>query len=145
MLVTRTTDLPKEALFNVIKHSLKMDYQAATGQLLHDKDIRSGLSYIKTFGKNSQSSIKITVDVFQEPDCYAVLYSSNRGKQLLTYQLMTLADGQTEISCRQAVLTQGLLQKANQYLTTILFKKSLEKRLEAQLQGLIVSTKQAMA
>lgn len=144
MLVTRRTDLPKEAIFKVIKESLKADYESATGKVLSDDAIGSGLTYLKTFGQKGQNSVKITVETLQEPDCYAVLYSTNRGKQLLTYQLMTLSDGQTEVSCRQAVLTEGIVQKANQYLTNLFFRKSLEKRLDAQLQGLIYTTEQSV-
>lgn len=144
MIVTRTTDLSRDSLFAAIKMSLCSDYESATGNKLLDKDIKSGISYVKSFGKNKQNTIKITLKEFIESERYAVFYSSNRGKHLISYSLVTLESGDTQITCQQEVLVDGFFQQINQMLTNLLFKKSLEKRIDAQLQGLIHFTTQYM-
>lgn len=97
MKISKIGQVPIERLFATIRQSLKDDFQQNTGSILQDQDIIQGLTYTKTFGDKGQHSVKVTVEEFTAPYCYAVCFHSNRGKEHVRYQLEDLGNDQTNI------------------------------------------------
>lgn len=136
MEVSRVMNVPIETIFDAITLSFKQDYYANTDIELSEEAIVEGLSYIKRFGKNNQNSIRITVQTFSRPNEYAVIYSSNQGKQLVNYRLKVMDDEHTEVIYTQSSQPLGFIQKLNAWLMEKLFKSGVAKKAAAQLKAL---------
>lgn len=134
--VAKVLNVPIEGVFDAISLSFKQDYYANTDIELNDDEIVEGLTYIKTFGRNNQNSIRLTVQEFVRPTRYRVLYSSNHGKQDVQYQLKALDGNQTEVTYIQEHEPLGLFQKANAWIMDKVFAAGVKKKIEAQLTGL---------
>ncbi|WP_155965008.1 DUF3284 domain-containing protein [Streptococcus ruminantium] len=137
MKLTRVGQVPVEHLFDTIRRSLKEDYQQHAGVPLLDQDIREGLTYTKTFGEKGQHSVKVIVEEFAVPSCYAVCFHSNRGKEHIRYSLRDLGNNQTEIEYSYEMEAGDIFAKGNYFLMKKLFSKSLKRRTEAQLEAMI--------
>ncbi|MFC5631322.1 MULTISPECIES: DUF3284 domain-containing protein [Streptococcus] len=137
VIVSKTTHLSPETLFAVLKKSLKEDYIANTQQNLADSDVKEGLTFVKNYGKNHQNSVRVLVSSFVENHRYEALFSSNRGSQVILYELTPLGDGKTMLRLKQETIPASFVQNLNDYLMSFLFKKSLKRQLSAQLTALI--------
>lgn len=135
--VIKTCSLPREVLFKAIEQSLLDDYVQNTKKKATVADLKPGLSYIKHFGKNDQNSTKVTLVEFKHPYHYEALFSSNRGKQTISYHLEAVSETETHITYRQMLEQTTPLQKANDFLIGLLFKKGLKRQIEAQLGALV--------
>ncbi|MCU9533638.1 DUF3284 domain-containing protein [Streptococcus sp. CSL10205-OR2] len=142
MIVTKQGDVPQKALFEAIVSSLKKDYYESTKKILEDSDIKTGLTYIKSFGAKNQHQVRITLEHFEAPSVYGVTFSSNRGKQHISYLLEEKAPQTTLITYQQENEITDVFQKANQFLMEKILKKSLERQIDAQLTGMIKYVKE---
>ncbi|MBJ8325302.1 DUF3284 domain-containing protein [Streptococcus pacificus] len=142
MIVKKQGDVSQKALFEAIVASLKKDYYESTKTVLVDSDIKVGLSYIKTFGSKNQHQVRITLDRFESPNVYGVIFSSNRGKQHISYFLEETSPQSTLITYQQENEINDIFQKANQFLMEKILKKSLERQINAQLSGMIKYVKE---
>ena len=134
MEITKTLNVPIKQLFTAIRLSFKQDYYASTSIELSNEQIVTGLSYVKQFGANN--SIKITLIEFKEPNIYGVEYHSNRGKQQVIYQLFDNGDQTTRLLYQQKSETEGLINKANEWLMMHMMKGSMSRKIEAQIHAL---------
>ncbi|WP_242257807.1 DUF3284 domain-containing protein [Streptococcus thoraltensis] len=141
MEITKTADVSIKALFQVVTESLKRDYQENTLKKLKKEDIIPGLNYIKTFGSSKQNQIKVIVERFEIPNQYDVSFCSNRGKQTISYHFQELEANKTLITYVQNLQASDIFQKGNHFLMNTLFKKSIEKQTQAQLEALVMHAK----
>ncbi|ABP91038.1 TPA: DUF3284 domain-containing protein [Streptococcus suis] len=137
MKISKIGQVPIERLFATIRQSLKDDFQQNTGSILQDQDIIQGLTYTKTFGDKGQHSVKVTVEEFTAPYCYAVCFHSNRGKEHVRYQLEDLGNDQTNIEYSYEMEAGDIFVKGNQFLMEKIFSKSIKRQTNAQLEALI--------
>ncbi|MGX7075878.1 DUF3284 domain-containing protein [Globicatella sanguinis] len=136
MEVAKVLNVPIEDVFDAITLSFKQDYYANTDIELNDDEIVEGLTYIKTFGRNNQNSIRLTVKEFVRPTHYCVVYGSNQGKQEVQYQLRSITDRKTEVTYIQVYEPSGFFHKANAWIMDKVFAASVKKKIKAQLTGL---------
>ncbi|MEQ9809305.1 DUF3284 domain-containing protein [Streptococcus jiangjianxini] len=141
MEITKTADVSITALFQVVTDSLKKDYHDNTLKKLADEAIVTGLNYIKTFGSSQQHQIKVVVESFDAPNQYVVSFHSNRGKQTISYHFKELEANKTLITYVQDLQASDIFQKGNRFLMNTVFKKSIEKQTQAQLDALIMHAK----
>ncbi len=137
MKITKVGEASIDQIFKAIKASLKDDYFKNTKTELDDHAIKPGLTYLKQFGKNNQNSVRVTLKEFVAPSVYTIVFSSNRGQQDVTYQLKAVDENHTEITYSFHSQPKDLFQKGNDFLMKRLFKKSMERQSEAQLEALI--------
>lgn len=137
MKISKIGHISIEQLFATIRQSLKDDYQQNTGCSLRDQDIVEGLTYTKIFGDKGQHSVKVTVEALVVPDCYAVCFHSNRGKEHVCYRLEDLGNAQTKIEYSYEMEAGDIFAKGNYFLMKKLFSKSIKRQAEAQLEALI--------
>ncbi|CQR25052.1 hypothetical protein BN1356_01395 [Streptococcus varani] len=135
--ITKLCSLPARAIFKAITKSLVDDYVQNTKESLKEEDLRPGLSYIKYFGNKNQSSSKVTLTALDSPNLYEVVFSTNRGKQTISYQLESISDTETQICYSQKVEQGTFAQKTNDFIAGLFFKKGLERKIEAQLTALV--------
>lgn len=134
---SKSCSLPATAIFQAITKSLLDDYTQNTKEELREEDLKPGLSYIKYFGSKNQHSTKVTLESFNPPNLYTAVFSTNRGKQRISYRLEALSDTETTIYYSQEVEQTSFYQKANDFLLGLLFKKGLERKIDAQLTALV--------
>ncbi|HEL2420697.1 TPA: DUF3284 domain-containing protein [Streptococcus suis] len=137
MKISKIGQVPIERLFATIRQSLKDDFQQNTGSILQDQDIIQGLTYTKTFGDKEQHSVKVIVEEFTAPYCYAVCFHYNRGKEHVRYQLEDLGNDQTNIEYSYEMEAGDIFVKGNQFLMEKIFSKSIKRQTNAQLEALI--------
>lgn len=134
--VSKQSDASVDRIFSILRQSLKQDYFDNTKNQINDKEIKEGLTYVKYFGNNDQSSVKVEVSTLLENELYEATFVSNRGKQIVSYKLQTNEMGKTIVELSQETVPITLFQKINDYLVSFLLKKSLERKLSAQLIAL---------
>lgn len=137
MKISKTGQVSIEQLFATVRQSLKDDYQQNTGSFLLDQDIVEGLTYTKIFGDKGQHSVKVTVEEFTPPKCYAVCFHSNRGKEHVCYRLEDLGNAQTRIEYSCEMEAGDIFAKGNYFLMKKFFSKSIKRQAETQLEALI--------
>ncbi|HFI0027837.1 TPA: DUF3284 domain-containing protein [Streptococcus suis] len=137
MKISKIGQVPIERLFATIRQSLKDDFQQNTGYTLQDQDIIQGLTYTKVFGDKGQHSVKVIIEEFSAPNCYAVCFHSNRGKEHVCYRLEDLGNAQTNIEYSYEMEAGDIFVKGNHFLMEKLFSKSIKRQTEAQLEALI--------
>lgn len=136
MKVEKKVQVSVDKLFDVVTASLKNDYEQNTSQPLFDDNIQPGLTYLKSFGRNQQHQVKVLLTAFEKPRLYEVVFSSNRGKQTVSYCFSSLSKDESTITYQQKVSEADFFQKANNFLLNKLFKKSIERQIDAQLNAL---------
>lgn len=134
--VSKSSNISSDKLFYVLKQSLKDDYTDNTQKGLLDKDIKEGLTFIKRFGKNEQNSVKVVLTSFIENKLYEAAFSSNRGRQIISYEIDTVTENECIVKLKQETVPSSIAQKFNDKIISILFKRSIERRLSAQLTAL---------
>lgn len=143
MKVEKEAQVSVEQLFDVVITSLKNDYEQNTAKPLFDADLQPGLTYLKSFGKNQQNQVKVTLIAFKKPSLYEVMFSSNRGKQTVTYGFTRVSKDESMITYQQTLSEADVFQKANHFLLNRLFKKSMKRQIETQLKALINQARNA--
>ncbi|MGQ7330280.1 DUF3284 domain-containing protein [Streptococcus suis] len=137
MEITKTYPVSIDRLFEAIVTSLKEDYRQNTGEEPAEVDLVAGLTYQKRFGEKHQHSVQVTLLELTSPSLYSVRFSSNRGKETMTYQLTPIDEGHTGIQYSYGVEAADFFTKANYFLMEKLMAKSLERQTEAQLDALV--------
>lgn len=134
--VSKSSNISSDKLFSVLKQSLKDDYTDNTQKALFDKEIKEGLTFIKRFGKNEQHSVKVVLTSFIENKLYEAVFSSNRGRQIISYEIDPITEDECIVKLKQETVPISLTQKFNDKMISILFKRSIERQLSAQLTAL---------
>ena len=124
------------AIYQALRELFQKDYQTATGQTIQLEAIQEGLTYIKHFGQQGEQSVRITLGELIPNQRYTVAVQSNRGRQWITYQLLPLEDGRTEVTYTEDYLPEGKFQEWNYRLLLPLMRKGLEKRMTLQIEKL---------
>lgn len=136
MFVIKEMNLPINVIFDAIVLSFRQDYYASTQEDIEEEAIKPGVTYIKYFGHNNKNSIRLRVKEFSRPELYQIVYSSNQGKQIITYHLKELEPDLTEVTYEQESEGEGFFQKANTWLMDKVFSGGVKKKVEAQLTAL---------
>lgn len=135
--VTKSCQIPAEHIFSILKESLRKDFQQNTDKLLLDFELKEGLTYIKHFGTNHQNSVRVLVTEFQENQSYKAEFRTTRGSQIISYEIVPKDSNTNCLILSQEIKSKALLQRLNDYIMSIFFRKSLERKLSAQLLALI--------
>ena len=123
-------------IYQTLLKLFQKEYQTATGQTIQLEAIQEGVTYIKHFGKQGEQSVRITLGELIPNRRYTVAVQSNRGRQCLTYQLLPLEEGRTEVIYTEDYLPEGKFQEWNYRLLLPLMRKGLEKRMTLQIEKL---------
>ena len=133
MKITKTYLTSAGAYFDSILTSLRADYQRSTGKHLETNQQLTGLKYITSFGNKGIQQAEVEIVELIENQRYRAIISSNRGKQIITYDIDSLSPNQIRVNYEEIVEQTDFFTKWNYKLLSILFRKSLQKKMEAQL------------
>lgn len=137
MQVSRTFLGKQEAIYATLLQSLQADYKEVTGELLDVTAIAAGLTYQKTFGKQKENSMLVQVRQLIAPSLYEVAISSNRGLQVISYQIEQVDEQQVTLTYSEEYFPETKWQAWNYKCLYPFLKNSLQKRMTFQLQQLI--------
>lgn len=141
MEMSKVYDTNAEAFFTILMNAFKADYQDNTKKALKDKDIQAGLTYKKYFGKDKQNSALIKVRAMEFPTHYKVELTSNRGSNIIEYVVVSRSEDEIQVTYREEYTDTGVFTKLNNKLLYPFFKKSMTKRMEAQVDNLVRHSK----
>ncbi|MBZ6527480.1 DUF3284 domain-containing protein [Aerococcaceae bacterium DSM 111021] len=141
MEMTKVYDARADDFFHLLRNSFKADYQSNTKKLIDVKDIKPGLKYKKSFGKDSKQAVLIEVEEMKFPLHYRVKLSSNRGDNIIEYLVESQKEDEIEVTYREEYVNTDFFTKWNNKILYPLFRKKFEKRMEAQVDNLIRHSK----
>lgn len=140
MEIKETLNVPVKYLWHNILKSVLYDARKETGKPLTETQL-TGLKYTKTFSNHQQATLQIlTVEPEQE---YAYTTTTTRNAYTVRYVLTPAGDGKTTVVYTEKIDSNGGLQKANDFITSILlgwqrkrgFKKMLKQMEETYQQA----------
>lgn len=121
------------AFYDELMFLLKEDYERNTDHEIDQLDDLNGLSYETSFGSKNQNHAKVQVTKAEAGTCYESTIKSNRGTQVIAYQLSPLADGGMHVVYEERFEDLDFFTRWNYHLFMIFMKKSILRRMEAQL------------
>ena len=132
MEISKVYPITSDSLFSVIKTSFIKSYEEYSGEPLSDDELRSGLEYVVSFGKNHENESKISLNQFRAPYLYEIEVASNRGKTKIRYELEESQD-QTKITYKETTEFPDLFSKLNYYLLYPFMKRRFKTKIEENL------------
>lgn len=137
MKVSQTFLGNPEVVYTVLLEALQADYKEATDEVLLLSDLVAGLTYQKFFGKKQENSVLVQVRQLTAPSLYEVAISSNRGMQIISYQIEQVDEQQVTVTYSEEYFPETKWQAWNYKCLFPFLKNSLQKRMKAQLEQFI--------
>ena len=133
MKVSKQYNVSASSYFAIIVKMLADDYKYNTKKNLENVNNIEGLEYIKTFGAKSDKQVSVKILEFNNPVKYVSQISSNRGRQVLSYQISEIKDGQIQVEYEEEFGETSFFNKWNYKILMPLMKKNLKRRMIDQL------------
>ena len=133
MKVSKQYNVSASSYFTIIFKMLADDYKYNTKKSLENVKNIEGLEYVKTFGAKSNKQVSVKILEFDNPVKYVSQISSNRGRQVLSYQISEIKDGQIKVEYEEEFGETSFFNKWNYKILMPLMKKNLKRRMIDQL------------
>lgn len=133
MKVSKQYNVSASSYFAIIFKMLADDYKYNTKKSLENVKNIEGLEYVKTFGAKSNKQVSVKILEFDNPVKYVSQISSNRGRQVLSYQISEIKDGQIKVEYEEEFGETSFFNKWNYKILMPLMKKNLKRRMIDQL------------
>ncbi|MEY8291406.1 DUF3284 domain-containing protein [Carnobacteriaceae bacterium 52-44] len=136
MYVTKKYPIKMKDLYYAISNMFLNDYNQNTNQQLSDKDIKNGLEYTMSFGKNNENQSTVILREYEKPSVYQTEVVSNRGRTSIRYELNQISDTETKITYSEETKLPNIFSKINYKILYLFMKKNLNNKMENTLDAI---------
>lgn len=138
MEINAILDVSQEAFFDFLYSSIIQDVKESTGQTISKKDVKSGYSYDKKLKTKvgKMGGAKVTIVAFKPYKKYRAEFTSNQGKNIISYQVERLEDNKIEVVYGEDFIAADKMKAWNFKLINLFYKKQSIKRAEAILENI---------